>query len=175
MAPTRSVAACRAARLPGAHRYCQSVAVASRRLPISHAAQHRSGKITVATGAEGPPDEVRRDTGRPAEQSSARQAIWDCPWPTWAAIGSTGSARSSRKRSGHTSQPEPANLCLTPCQLQDTTSRSDSGTCLDRGREPEDLGFSGAKQGGFARESAAVALVGALAHERLRGLPCLPG
>src|SRR5580700_6820043 len=54
-------------------------------------------------------------------------------------------------------------------------SHPESATCLDRGWEPGDLGSSGAERGGLARESAAVALRGVLAHERLRGLPCSPG
>jgi hypothetical protein len=55
------------------------------------------------------------------------------------------------------------------------TTRAHSATCLDRGWEPGDLGSSGAERGGLARESAAVALAGVLAHERLRGPSCSPG
>ncbi len=72
---------------------------------MSHAAQHRTGKIAVATGADGPSVKYAETLvgplsghppGRRPETARDRKP---------AATGSTGSARSSRKRSGHTSKP----------------------------------------------------------------------
>jgi len=54
-------------------------------------------------------------------------------------------------------------------------ARPESATCLDRLRELGDLGSSDVEQDGLARESAAVAFAGVLAHERLRGQSCSPG
>src|SRR6516225_2595182 len=54
-------------------------------------------------------------------------------------------------------------------------TQPDSATCLGRRGEPGDLGSSGAGRGGLARESAAVALVGVLAHERPAACAAHPG